>query len=293
MVEPIIYYLKKRTDIKIKNFVRIKANLIPRIVQTEEWLENLIHQDMSGEGHFISLIYYIDDSDGETTIYQDDMKTAIEKITPTANKGTLIDSKTWHRSAVPFTHKRRMVINFVFEVESPHISLLDYKDEEEERLDAFLTMIGAKEMPHKEGTLYEHLMGTYYTLKFLFDNSTLALIGGLHSIYGTTIYKKTCLPEDTHLVIKVFGEEVDRLVRLFCKIDRKVLETPDGSLSEQDLALLRLVEVANLYDQGSIHTRPYLMKFAQDVKRQLEEARVEGFGEREKTLPIGTFSLGV
>ena len=154
--------------------------------------------------------------------------------------------------------------------ESLDIHSKEYRDKNEETLSAFLTMIGTKDFSHKDGSLYDHLMRTYYILQVFFDNPTLSLIGGLHSVYGTTIYKKTCLPKESNLVKDVFGAEVDRLVRIFGTMDRRLLENPDQSLSENDFTILRLVEVANLYDQGPLVNRPNLIKFAKDVQEKLK-----------------------
>ena len=126
VVEPIIYYLKEKTNIKIKQVRRIKANLIPRTFQNEECLKKIIHQDIDDDfvGNYASLIYYVHDCDGDTFVYKDDKETITEQVTPIFNNAVLINSKTWHRSSIPIENKRRVVINFVFEVESLDIKLI-------------------------------------------------------------------------------------------------------------------------------------------------------------------------
>jgi hypothetical protein len=125
LINPIIYELTQKTNIKIKRIDRIKANLIPRIVTSEEWENKLIHQDVKAEGNYLSVIYYLHDCDGDTIVYDDNKKSIVDRNTPKANSCYLLNSKTWHRSSIPKENKRRIVINFVFEVDSTDIKLID------------------------------------------------------------------------------------------------------------------------------------------------------------------------
>ena len=135
---------------------------------------------------------------------------------------------------------------------------------------SFLKDIGADKLPHKSGSLYDHLLRTYHIIKSIGMNDILALAGGLHSVYSTNYYKTACLPFTSDRIAETFGPEVDRLVRLFCTIDKpNVLENPDGSLSELDLFLLRCIECANLYDQQALdpEKHPNLHKFVESLRR--------------------------
>ena len=267
LIDPILFFLRKKTSIKIKNIVRIKTNLIPRTVTSDEWEYNVIHQDAHEEGNFISVIYYVHDCDGDTTIYADDKKTIVDRNTPKKNSCYVLNSKTWHRATPPKENKRRVVINCIFEVESTDIKLIDYDDSLDNKLDTFLESIGTKNMPHQKEHLYDHLMRTYFLAKDTFKDDTIALIGGLHSVYGTTAYKNKCLPHESTLVKDTFGDKVDKYVRMFGSINRQLLEEPDGSINDEDLYILRCVEVANLYDQQSLDKRLNLLSFAKQHKK--------------------------
>lgn len=263
---PIVTFLNKKTNIKIKSIVRIKANLIPKIVTNEEWDKTAIHQDVEINKNCISVIYYVHDCDGDTFVYADDKETIIDSSTPKENSCYILNSKTWHRSSVPVENKRRVVINFVFEVESTDIKLVDYDNSLDNKLDTFLESIGTKNMPHRNERLYDHLMRTYFLVKDTFKDDTIALIGGLHSVYGTTAYKNKCLPYESTLIKDTFGDKVNKYVRMFGSINRQLLEEPDGSINDEDLYILRCVEVANLYDQQSLDKRPNLLAFAKQRK---------------------------
>jgi hypothetical protein len=115
LMKPMIYFIELHTGIKIKSTVRIKANLITRN-NSETTKDRTIHQD-NPSANYRSFLYYVEDSDGDTLMFADDKKTETQRITPQANKGVFFDSNVWHTSTQPTVAKRRVVINFVFEVE--------------------------------------------------------------------------------------------------------------------------------------------------------------------------------
>ena len=86
------------------NPLRIKANLLqphPDAGEHHPW-----HVDSSNS--HTSMIYYINDSDGDTFIN----KTKTQRITPKANTAVIFPSNLWHASSNP-TKGRRMVINYM------------------------------------------------------------------------------------------------------------------------------------------------------------------------------------
>jgi hypothetical protein len=50
-------------------------------------------------------------------MFADDKKTETQRIIPQVNKGVFFDSNVWHTSTQPTIAKRRVIINFLFEVE--------------------------------------------------------------------------------------------------------------------------------------------------------------------------------
>jgi hypothetical protein len=114
LIKPIIYFIEDKTNIQIKNIHRIKANL-----RTQENISTnckyTIHQDINNI-NYKSFVYYVNDSDGETILFDDNKLTEKLRIFPVSNNGILFDSKTWHTSSAPINYNRRIVINFIFEV---------------------------------------------------------------------------------------------------------------------------------------------------------------------------------
>ena len=110
LVEAIITSLQIKHP-EIKKPFRIKANLLTNSALTDEQNEHEIHTDIDLD-NYMSFVYYVSNSDGDTIIYED----SIQKVSPKKNTGVLFKSNMKHRGSSPQNHKRRIVINFVFEV---------------------------------------------------------------------------------------------------------------------------------------------------------------------------------
>lgn len=129
-----------------------------------------------------------------------------------------------------------------------------------------LKRTGAFYINHKkrlEKKLGEHLLNTYDGLKAIGADEDVAIAGGLHSIYGTSVFRKVTVPPERRAVIRgLFGERAERLAWLFSTINRPAClegtepvqdwETGEPiQVTPEDLEDLRLIEVVNLSDNGS------------------------------------------
>jgi hypothetical protein len=120
--ELILPWLRKFEDVteyKIKRIHRIKANMLLDQNHKESDIKISIHRDIT-EGkdydHYVSLLYYIDDADGDTLIYKG--KEVIKKVSPKRNRAFIFKSNTLHNATPPKKQHTRRVINFVLELES-------------------------------------------------------------------------------------------------------------------------------------------------------------------------------
>ena len=129
------------------------------------------------------------------------------------------------------------------------------------KLIAFLTMIGAGRTGHSRRHLMDHLLGTFELLDAWGCDRQICLAGGLHSIYGTNLFPKESLQATARLAVaSAFGAEAERLAWIFGSIDRPLAiergygsdrrRNVDVSLNPNDLMKLRLIEAANLLEQG-------------------------------------------
>lgn len=117
-VVPVMEAFEQTTGMKIKQLLRAKFNLLTQRTITEEENNKAIHRDCQPDasGNYISMVYYVNDSDGDTVIFDDDMN-EIERCTPACGSAIWFDSKRLHTATVPQHHKNRIVINFMFEIE--------------------------------------------------------------------------------------------------------------------------------------------------------------------------------
>lgn len=112
--------IEKATGLVIKDVNKIKANLLPKYELTPEALEEAVHIDVEqGESKFISFVYYVTDSDGDTVIYEDIDGALHPTYRKAPKKGTAVyfPSHMCHRATPPKDHKRRIVLNIIVEVE--------------------------------------------------------------------------------------------------------------------------------------------------------------------------------
>lgn len=102
----------------IERIIRIKANLT--------WPSNtrgttsIPHIDYQGDEDFMTAIYYVNESDGDTVIYDkrfgediSDMR-VLQKISPRKGRMVLFDGKLLHAGTNPTQYRPRILINYNF-----------------------------------------------------------------------------------------------------------------------------------------------------------------------------------
>jgi hypothetical protein len=106
-------------DISVDKILRCKANMLSRTLPENITKHHLAHVDTNIK-HMVFL-YYINDSDGATTIFNEvyngmpikSLSTA-SRIDPKAGRGVLFDGRHLHSSSSPIASEHRMVVNIVF-----------------------------------------------------------------------------------------------------------------------------------------------------------------------------------
>lgn len=119
IVSPLIYKISEILGYRLQ-FQRIKVNLLwPNATRKNLNSYHRPHSD-HGRPDAKTLIYYVNDSDGDTIIFkntwtgQDPGKLEInQRISPKAGSAILFDSALYHASSSP-TQNVRSVINFIF-----------------------------------------------------------------------------------------------------------------------------------------------------------------------------------
>lgn len=192
---------------------------------------------------------------GETVAYNGNDITA--SSLPQFNRGLMLSSNIWHcaRGVTRICNALRTVLVF-------KSTIIDI-DPTRDRLQIFLQNIGAEKLPHNTSNLLVHLLKTYDLLKLTNQPEHVCLAGGLHSIFGTTLYKHNCLSSDsTQLLIDFAGLEAVELVKLFSTINRpQVLEQHlNNQMINQEYDKLCLIEAANLAQQNGLKQYPKLQE---------------------------------
>ena len=102
--------------------VRIKCNLNLNVTGYKKTYHQPIHSDVDEKG-YKSLIYYINDSDGDTIFYNQrhsedqpmpDKLEVRDRVSPKANRLVFFEGDVIHTGMSPNKHKNRIIINSNF-----------------------------------------------------------------------------------------------------------------------------------------------------------------------------------
>jgi hypothetical protein len=119
--EPIVAPLLSAIPYTIEQLVKVKANLVPFSPKTNADSCGAPHVDCGGLVGNITALYYVNDSDGETTIYNEQYGapknarlTVKQKVTPKKGRLVIFDGSLIHASGFTSSETPRVVININF-----------------------------------------------------------------------------------------------------------------------------------------------------------------------------------
>lgn len=116
LAREVLYAYQQYTGNTVKDVIKLKANLLTKQELSDRGLEESIHIDLyKSEKNYMSMVYYITDSDGDTLIYNDDNKVIAQK-SPIKGTAICFPSYMLHRATPPTNYKRRLVLNILFEI---------------------------------------------------------------------------------------------------------------------------------------------------------------------------------
>ena len=119
LLMPVLQKFEDSTEYKIKRIHRIKANMLMDQNHEEKDIKMSIHKDIPVDGkdedhkHWVSLILYLNDSDGDTLIYEGN--NIVKRVPPKKNRAFIFQSSILHNATPPKKNHTRKVINFVLE----------------------------------------------------------------------------------------------------------------------------------------------------------------------------------
>jgi|SRR6056300_1068985 len=113
-----ILKILEKSKINYTNIERIKANFTTNNNKIKK--SNLImpHTDTGIDtvGKFISMIYYVHNTDGDTLFFDNDKKTIIKRVTPKKGRAVIFFSDQFHSFETPVKKDKRVIINFMVKV---------------------------------------------------------------------------------------------------------------------------------------------------------------------------------
>jgi hypothetical protein len=122
-ISPMLYFLEARTGYKPSQVLRIKANMLLKDTTYPNNSYHEPHTDVYGLAPtgLTSMIYYLDDSDGDTYFFDQEFNggqlpgavTTHHRQTPTKGTAVVFSSNRFHASSSPRQYARRAVLNFV------------------------------------------------------------------------------------------------------------------------------------------------------------------------------------
>jgi len=118
IVTPVILEIEKRMKKKVVSIVDAHANLGLNLGEPYEGLPHIDSNRISGNNLELetetnkrfTAIYYVDDSDGDTIFYDDNIK-EIFRVSPKKDKCVVFETNTYHSGSLPTTNNIRRVLN--------------------------------------------------------------------------------------------------------------------------------------------------------------------------------------
>ena len=114
----ITFYLESVINKKIKEFIRIKSNLLypqPNFYENNYQPPHIDYPKDLNNNDIFSFLYYITNSDGDTRFFNDNFK-VIKKVTPKKGTGLFFNSNIWHSASNPIETSERIIINYIFSI---------------------------------------------------------------------------------------------------------------------------------------------------------------------------------
>lgn len=124
----ILYFLEYKKNIRIKELIRARLRLTTPFPNHDESKYNPPHVDIKTSEVFHTFVYYINDSDGDTIIFNkqyrdkdplflnafyDDLEITF-RSKPIKGTGLFFEGRYYHSGNCPIRHHTRYIVNFDF-----------------------------------------------------------------------------------------------------------------------------------------------------------------------------------
>ncbi len=118
LIKPILHFMEDTTGYKVLDVMRMRSVITYRDPNWDDRFYLTPHVDDISDEHTHTLIYYVNDCDGDTFFYKDfyttgdnfNKRSLLKSFTPVKGTGVLFNGKRYHSNGVGKLHNR-VVIN--------------------------------------------------------------------------------------------------------------------------------------------------------------------------------------
>jgi len=115
-MQVITFYLESIINKRIKQFIRVKSNLLYPQSGFNEDNYQPPHKDFledEDNREIFSFLYFINSSDGDVRFFDNNFE-IVKKVTPKKGTGVFFKSNIWHSGSNPIKTTERMNANYIF-----------------------------------------------------------------------------------------------------------------------------------------------------------------------------------
>ena len=115
LIHGIKYFIEEHTNLQVDSFLRAKSNLLLKdsSFPTDGYHQPHIDLGFYQERDFKSMVYYVNDSDGDTFFFSNSPSDSriTQRVRPKKGTAILFDRDIYHASSSPKVTDKRLVIN--------------------------------------------------------------------------------------------------------------------------------------------------------------------------------------
>lgn len=127
MCRSLLYFVEQQENIEVDNMLRIRIRRTLKTPGTDDTTYNTPHVDLMHDKPFLTFVYYIEESDGDTIFFDKVFKhgsndstkkspNIIQRVPYTRGNGVLFDGNRFHAGNSPNNYVKRTAINYDFTI---------------------------------------------------------------------------------------------------------------------------------------------------------------------------------
>ena len=126
LLRTVLYFLEHKLDFEIENIIRMRGRMTLQTPNHTKEKYAAPHFDFFDVPNYYTLVYYVNDSDGDTILFREKMEDLLaenvihpnitSKITPKKGSGIFFSGDTYHAGNFPIDFSNRIIINYDFTI---------------------------------------------------------------------------------------------------------------------------------------------------------------------------------